>query len=224
MRFLSAEKARVTFFLPLDQMRPLGGVPTKDFIAKLFERYSFISVTPQLSRPWPEIENEPLRFFEGSFLLDGVSTSVMEFAVHSDGVFAVTYHSDHAERFLADLLGWSQSEFGMKEPPSEPRKLFVSTIIVEFEREITGLFKSFDELAALFGKYLQDTRDIDAPISVTKLLLGPDPTTTHRLSSPSDFVLERRINQPHATNQFYCDLPLPTDKAVELLRELEKMF
>ena len=223
MKLVSSEDGGLTYLFPVDEMRPSSGVPIPDFVTKATERYEFVT-PPSLERPWTEMRDGPLRFSGGVLKKGRARAVIKEFSLYTDGVAAFAHNTDDAERFIEDILNWGKKEFGLRDLVSAPRKLYVSTVIVDFEKEIDAIIQPMKDLQQLYAGYLAEHRNVVDDVRVTRLGFGVDPLKAFKDSEIPDFLIERRATHPFDDNRLISQAPLPTTVHLEFLQKLEKLI
>ena len=223
MKLVSSDDGALTYLFPVDEMRPSSGVPIPDFVTKVTERYEFVT-PPSLERSWEEMREGPLKF-SGGVLKKGRARAVIKgFSLYTDGVAAFAYNTDDAERFIEDILNWGKEEFGLRDLVSAPRKIYTSTVIVDFEKEIDAIIQPMKDLQQLYAGYLAEHRNVVDDVRVTRLAFGVDPEKAPKDSANSDFLIERRVTHPFDDNRLISQAPLPTPVHLEFLQKLEKLI
>ncbi len=223
MKLVSSDDGGLTYLFPVDEVRPPSGVPIPDFVTRVTERYDFVT-PPDLERPWIEINKDTLRF-SGGVLKEGRARAVIkEFSLYTDGVAAFAHNTDDAERFIEDILNWSKKEFGLRDVVSPPRKLYISTVVVDFEMDIDAIIQPMRDLQQLCAGYLVEHRNVVDDVRITRLAFGVDPLKALKDSAIPDFLIERRASHPFDDNRLISQAPLPTSVHLEFLEKLEKLI
>lgn len=223
MKLVSYDDGGLTYLFPAEEMRPTSGVPIPDFITKTTERYEF-TTPPSLERPWQEINDNPMRFSGGILKSGGASAVIKEFVLYQDGVAAFAHNTDDAERLIEDILDWGKKEFGLRDLVSEPRKLYTSTVVVDFNKDIDAIIQPIKGLQQLCAGYLEVHRNVVEDVRFTRLAFGVDPLKTAKDSAMPDFLIERRASHPFDDNRIISQAPLPTTVHLELLEKIEGLI
>ncbi len=222
MKLVALETARVIFLSPLEEMRPFAGVPHKDFITAARDRYDFLEV-PDLTKPLQELQAGPLFFREGKVNKGNEVVLIQEIAVYRDGIVIRAHHTDDCELILDDVLTWARTTFRLRELDSAPTKNYVSTVIVDFERDISSIIGPYRQLLGMLSERLKAYRKIDQPVAMNRISFAVDATRLSAGTIPTEFLIERRQNVPFEKNRFFCDAPLPTDVHLKLLADIEAL-
>lgn len=182
-----------------------------------------LAVLPKM--PTQEAPQNVLRFEHGSF---GAAKRglITYFEVHPQGLVAQGVDTQTVDEFLADVLETGKRDFGLRVsiPPTQV-KVYVSSLVVQFETEINRLISKWDQLSRLLGVEMKRFYGIDAPSELRSISFKPDPERlTPRISGLlSDFTLERRSFAPYSLQRFYSIGPLPTEAHIKFLAALEEI-
>lgn len=110
---------------------PTAGSNNPSVISQIAARYNF-GIVPTITTQESMAKNG-LPFGMGHFEMNGSIFTVTDFVVYNDGIVAVAEKTDWAEAFLQDITNWVMQSFGFREVTSGVRRLYGSTIIVDFE-------------------------------------------------------------------------------------------
>ena len=223
MKLVSSEHGGLTYLFPVNEMRPSSGVPIPDFVTKVTERYEFVT-PPSLERSWKEMSDDPMRFSGGVLKKGRARAVIKEFTLYTDGVATFAHNTDDAERFIEDILNWGKKEFGLRDLVSTPHKLYISTVIVDFEKEIDAIIQPMKDLQQLYAGYLAEHRNVVGDVRFTRFAFGVDPLKALKDSEIPDFLIERRATHPFDDNRLISQAPLPTTVHLEFLQKLEKLI
>jgi hypothetical protein len=220
MKLINTEQARVVRLVPLEDIRPQGGTHITTALRKVTERYEFV-YSPDLRRPWEDIEKEGFKFRVGKMIHGNNEVSVGEFALYSDGLVVTTFTTDEGELFLTDLTAWAKKELGFRDlNPARVRTLYLSNVIVEFESSPNSLVNKFSLLSETLTTVLQKTYGIETPVQLSQFGMNIDRTSSV-VPNIGHFSLERRVNQPYSTNRFFSSAPLKTKDHLAFLETME---
>ena len=174
-------------------MSPERGANLKKAVEAIQTKYGFHTV-PDLSLDWETLQRETtLRFGGGEITIDGRARVIKELSLYSDGIVVRSSHTDDSQAFLSDFISWGKATLSFRDTISEPRRLYSSTV-VEFSNKLNNFFKGIDKLTDLLSEQVKKYRDIDEPINVVRIDLGPDPSTIPNRKPIENFMMERRIN------------------------------
>lgn len=222
MRLINTEIGRVIRLIPMEEIRPLGGLHLPTALRMVSEQYGF-SHTPDLLRNWEETQKDGLKFQLGKLVHGNRTINVIDFTLYNDGIVATSVSTDDAELFLDDLMAWGKEVFGLREiDRTNVRTLYLSNVIVEFESSPDSLLKSFTILSESLAELLRTTYGLDLPVQLYGLGLHFDRTiTVPAWQTITQFTLDRRINQPYSKNRFYSGAPLKTKDHLAFLEIIE---
>jgi hypothetical protein len=222
MKLIGTESGRVVLLFPIEEMRPLRGLVLAESVRLIAERYQFM-YPPDLSS-WENIEKGPLLFRSGKLERNGSAIALGELGIYRDGISVNAMSTEIAEEIMNDLFDWSKRTLGMRELQRLPRKSYYSTITVEFEHELGGLFSQYIRIVSLFSQSFNEAYNTQHEMALTRLGFSVDPTKVPQSSLVGEFVIERRVNYPYDAQRFFCSAPLPTDGHIRLLQQLENLI
>ncbi|MGF1623283.1 MAG: hypothetical protein ACFCVH_00255 [Alphaproteobacteria bacterium] len=218
MKLIGHETGRLIVLFPAEEIRPHSGMYLPYVQAELNQRYGFIK-QPDLSRPIEELDRDGYKFGHGRAVIDGRLIAIIEFAIYNDGIVINCNRTDDAELIWSDLMEWSKDALGIREFTREPRKLYRSVLIVEFENQMSSLLKDFADIKYIVEDALTNTPH-RGDVDFVSISFGLDPTKIPGLSPPP-FVIERRGGSPYEQNRYFCQAPLPTQAHINALERLE---
>lgn len=222
MKVVGIEFGRVSLLVDLVDLGRRTGLYLPAAGALVQSRYSFVHA-PTIA---PIKEEQSMFRFERGVLKKGEKTHVFNvFDVHPHGLVVQGNDTDAGEAFFEDFMSFGIEHLGMKKPTREPMKVFVSAVIVEFEKDFNEVLKKWEEVSSIFTASLNNTYGTDLTVQVGTLNLRPDlqDMTPRQSVMFNDFVLERRIYEPYEHNRFYAAAPLRTDDHIALLKKFEKV-
>lgn len=225
MKIVNTEMGRVIRLFPMEEVRPPSGVHPPTALRMVAERYGFTN-TPEMKRSWEESQKDGLKFQLGKLEHQNGAINIADFTIYNDGLVATTATTEETDIFLDDLLNWGREEFGYREVNRNTlRTLYLSTVVADFEYSPDALLKTFSVLSESFAALLHTTYGIDIPVQISRLGLNFDRTVAiPAWQTLSQFVMERRINQPYPMNRFYCEAPLRTKDHFAFLETVESIL
>jgi hypothetical protein len=162
-------------------------------------------------------------FGMGRFEFDGSKFMVMDFIVYNDGLVAVAEKTEWAEAFLENVVSWVKSEFGFREISSGIRKLYGSTLIVDFERPLSRLLSDYNQIAELISSRSITIMPHPHPMQFSRLEFEVDKATLEGQTALPKFILERRGGVPFSQERYYAVAPMHTADHIDVLTEIEKL-
>ncbi|HLG14951.1 MAG TPA: hypothetical protein VJH03_10680 [Blastocatellia bacterium] len=227
MKLISTLLGRVIFSVPVDEMLPQGGVHLPDVLPMLTERYGFLT-SPSLSDSLGKVREQGMRFETGKFRRDdGEDRVVQDLTVWNEGIVASTSTTEDAEELLNDFLTWGRDTLRFRlTPEMVTMKLFLSQVVVEFERPISLALRSFEAISGSMNDALRSTYQTELPaIELSLVHFDYDreiaPSAFAQLSR---FGIERRGGHPYTDSVFFCQAPLPTREHLRVLEEMEALL
>lgn len=221
MIVISIDTGRATWLFPTEEFVPLGGTDAIAIIQKVADRYQFKTFPQSPTRE--DIDKNGLKFSTGIFESNSKRAGVGEFALYNDGLVAVSNTTEHSNAFLEDVVEFVITEFQFRRPISPIKKVYVSTVTVEFERPIGNIFANHAALMSLIGRYLNASRGTSHDVEVTRIDFALDDSTVAP-NSRSKVIIESRATVPLARNRFFCNAAMHTEDHLELLSRIEETF
>ena len=221
MRVISFDNARVTWLFPLEEFAPASGATPQSILAEIGDRYDF-TLRPTITTR-EEMNQKGLLFGVGHFLVKGQSVMINDFAIYTDGIAAVSERTEFAEAFLSDVFEWVVAKFSFREVDTR-RKLYSSTIVVEFERSPAHLITGYERLVNLINSQTDTIMKKSASVQFARLAFEMDPKelSDGQAAAPK-FLLERRGHVEYAKERYFSSATMQTAAHLEVLTEIEKM-
>ncbi|MGH9621792.1 MAG: hypothetical protein ACRD45_19065 [Bryobacteraceae bacterium] len=181
------------------------------------ERYNF-QIYPKTIEEMNEQDAKGIVFEGGSFPFGDKHYTIAKVTTYGDGIVVDSgLSTDLSEAFLADVLSFLSSEFGLTyRPEMIYRKIYTSELIVRTDKDLDGLFSRLsgvrEKLRLLTG---QDFQPAGFGFSI-------DLTVTTARSAA--FRFERELNKPFDQHRYYSSAPLRTSDHEDLLAEMEALL
>jgi hypothetical protein len=222
MKVLSHSSGRSTVLISGDDLRPVGGVNLILAMRKIKERYNFVWA-PELKGDPEQALAGPFRFHSGQFSLQEGLQTIQSLEFYNDGVIATAASTQIADMILADFFGWAEIELKMRPVPKTARRIFTSTLVVEFGKSIDVLMSSIDavnQLAQQFGAHPRPRRWV---LGGFQLAPSDDDDLPFKYPAQFSFNLERRSDAPLSANRYFSAAPLCTEDHERFLEGIEKI-
>ena len=215
---LSVLKARVIWFMDIQELNPRGRSLFPEVIDALESKYDFQKVPKSPS----DLSKEGgIELIQGSFEVRPNEFIDVNFTVYNDGVMADTRSSTKdSEAFLEDLFGFvAKEKFGIEYSPSLiRRKACVSEILVHTEKSLHAVNPNM----AKFASRLNEISGGKSPLfDISGIIFRTDQTVQF---PPAPFQFERRVGVPFSESRYYSLAPFGTDEHRALLQEFEDLF
>ncbi len=217
MKIVTIEGGRVLDLVPLEEIRPEGGVHLPDFLSAIGARYSFASVPTDLG---DAIKNGA-KFAMGKFMLDGNPISIKELNIYSDGLICEAHGTNFADLILDDLLHWAVEAFKLKERITPAHRTYTSSLVCIFDKSVESGLGKLTAISDLLSKAYNDSYGWKYKFDLNRLAFNVDPKDIPHLRS-TNFVLERRIQVAYSENRYFSIAPLKTEDHVALLETIER--
>jgi hypothetical protein len=221
LKIVSFDSGRVTWLVPLEEIAPAAGAHSVSIVGLLAARYNF-SIVPTITTR-DDMEKKGLPFGMGSFEVDGQRFAVSDFIVFNDGLVAASEKTEWAEKFLEDVVQWVTKEFGFRTPSSGIRKLFNSSIVVDFETQLSQLFVDYEKIAKLISTHSVMIMPERKPMHFSRMDFEVDKTELEGQLALPKFILERRGGVKFSQERFFSAAPMHTADHVKVLTEIERL-
>ena len=206
---------------PLEEIAPLGGIDGRLLVERVMERYIF-RIGPDSNVPKQEIDKTGLKFESGQFGFNGERVNINDFTAYSDGIVATANTTERSEAFLDDIVKWLRIENGFRDFLSEPRRFFLSSIVIEFEGPLSHLLPSYQKIADSISKHLTTIYHADVPIGLARIDFEFDKSGESAGLSVPRIMLERRPGIPFKRERYFCGAPMKTAQHIEILEGIER--
>jgi hypothetical protein len=219
LKVVSFESARVTWLFPLEEFAPAAGANSLSMLTLIAQRYGF-SIVPTITTR-EDLNKNGLVFGMGRFQHNGQTFVVTDFGVYNDGLAAVAQKSEWAEAFLEDVTSWVKNEFDFREVAV--RKLYSSSIIVDFETPPSRLIKNFKRIADFISDRTVTIVADRKQMEFARLDFEVDRNTIAGQVMIPKFAIERRSGINFAQERYYSNAPMRTADHIETLEEIERV-
>lgn len=219
MKLIGHQLGRIIVLFPMEEVRPTKGVSMIDMLTGVRERYRFVKI-PDVNNPTFDSNREGYTFKSGSFLYKEEKIAIDEFTIYNDGISVSCFHTKYADAFFEDIFLWAKEKFDLREFAREPRKIYRSQIIVEFDKSLNQLVKDFSVISHLVQLAYSQYTGRDNPINLNRIDFRIDVTKVSGVT-PVSFVIERRVDISHDTERYICEAPIPSDAHLKLLNSIE---
>ena len=221
MKVISFDNSRSTWLFPLEEFAPVSGATPQSLLAEIGERYDFTRRPDITTRE--DMNQKGLLFGIGRFSTKGQSGMINDFAIYTDGIAAVSERSDFADAFLSDVFEWVVDKFKFRRVDTN-RRLYSSTVVVEFERSPARLVAGYEKLVELINARTKTVMKKSASVQFKGLGFEMDPKelADGQVAVPR-FTLERRGGIEYSKERYFSAATMQTDSHLEVLTEIEKM-
>jgi hypothetical protein len=215
MKLVSTE-GELWWIMRADDVRPVRGLTTHHIIAKVQEKFQFASLPTMLPS-----EGKPLVFKEGWYVLDNNPISIKLLEAYSDGVHIKVDSSTDDADFIFSEARAVLLELGAKPVDKPLLKYHVSTIVADFDTNVSKFLKS----AELVVKLVSESLELPADVGLRGLFFGADASGPPVLynSNPSLFRLETRSDTLIHENRYFSVANMTTEKHTRLLAAIDEM-
>jgi len=225
LKVIANHVGRVVILKPIDEITPSGGIAPDDMRSLIVERYGFTYVTSG-STPLEQIQKDGFKFQMGKVQSSNRMFVIEELSIFNDGIVVAGKTTDAAEAFIADLTQWAKDSHGFRiDETFWKKKLFLSEMTVQFDRQISEVIASFHQISKVVGDLYGGTYGLSSPFNVSTLVLDYDRASVPPLAGTiSAFKIDRRIAEPFADNRFFCTAALRTKDHVTALEAFEQLI
>jgi hypothetical protein len=222
MRLVALEIGRASLLFPLEEISPLIPVDGRQIVEGIASRYNFRGFPPpNISRD--ESAKSGIKFENGLFTVDGKLITIADFTAYSDGIVVSSTTTEGASAFIDDLLPYLRETFGFREFISKVQRTFISQVVVEFDRPLSGLLATYDKIAALISAQTGPTYGLSAQMGFARLDFEFDKASNHLRYIIPRFFIERRPGVPFSQERYFSSAPMHTRGHLGLLEQIEKM-
>src|ERR1700683_4444745 len=209
MKLLSIQLARSLWFVDLAELNPRGKNVFVDFIPMLIEEFEF----KQFPKEGEDFK-DGMKFTSGTFTNSLGDDLQVGLTIFSDGFAADAYTSTKAcDEFLEQAISLLSQMGYFFERSMVQRKSYLSQVVVR----CTGKLASLNPKLEAFAKQITESVG-GAAFDFAGLEFWPDQTQVYK---PANFSFQRKTGDPSSSDRFWSQAPLPTDRHLELLGELE---
>jgi hypothetical protein len=133
--------------------------------------------------------------------------------------------TEWSDAFLNDVVNWTTERFGFQKIVSGIRKVYSSTLVVDFERPLSRLIAGYEDISELISARTITLMPNQAPMQFSRLDFEIDKQTFNsgQVAVPK-FVLERRGGVSFSQERYFTIAPMHTADHIEVLTEIEKLI
>jgi hypothetical protein len=221
MKIISFESARVTRLFPLEEFLPAAGANSPSIVSLIAQRYGF-GIVPSITTR-EDMNKSGLVFGMGHFQHEGQPFVVSDFAIYTDGLAAVAERSEWADALLEDVTSWVKTEFGFRDISSGVRRLYSSSIVVDFETSPLKLLRTFERIAELISSRTVTIVPGRQQMKFARLDFEIDKKDLPGQAAISKFIIERRAHVSFEQERYFSSAPMTTSNHIETLEEIEQI-
>jgi hypothetical protein len=213
MKLISVQLARSTWLADVNEFNPRGLNLFAALVPALIENYKF-KVYPKET---DDFQNG-MRFSKGEYVNKSGEPLMVELTIFNDGVVADTNASTQdCDEFLVDITE-SLPGLGLSfDPDMIRRRIYLSQLLVKGSPQLNAISQKLNA----FGKQLSEAVGHNSHFEFSAFEFWPDQTQVLR---PANFSFQRKAGGPFSSDRYWSQAPLPTDKHLELLNELETLL
>ena len=216
MKLVSYELGQILYLVPMDEVRPLSGMYAPDLIKAIGDRYALAFRTTDLE----EAAKSGLKFQVGRLTSGQHTIFIKQLDVYNDGVLISTHNCDETEIVFAELSDWLKSSFGFREPISQIRRKYFSSVVIDFDKPLEPLFGAFSDISNDYAMALKSNNNVETSPSLYRIAFASDPRTLPQFVN-TQFLIERRNNSDFVMNRYIATAPLSTKSLLSLLERIE---
>lgn len=215
MKIIALE-SEIWWLIRPDDARPLKGISIHDVIRRIQEKFTFASVPKALPA-----QDKGFVFREGVFRKDGDTIPIKAVKSYLDGTHViVNSNTDDADTVFKELRQITLDLGGR--PVDHPiLQYHVSTIVCEFDHDISGLICNFDAISKLISSHL----DVKATVGLRGVHFAADPSTIPPRASkinPTNFRLEPRHDAVVGEKRYFSLANMTTENHTAVLNSLDR--
>ena len=215
MKVIAFSSATLLSLFPLEAFTPLGGINERYVIEAIGQRYNF-GTSPTLSSR-AELEKTGLVFESGFFVTELGEVIINRLAIHNDGVVVRTNKSEQARAFFDDLTNWLVEHHSCRKITHTPR--YLSEVVVDFESPASNMLANYDKIIDIIVSNVSEKRGATGATFGALVI----EFVTQSVAMPK-FIIERREQSAVEDERYFCSAPLTTDRHLQVLEEIERLF
>jgi hypothetical protein len=219
MKVIATEQGQVLDIVPVEELRPPGGVYLPDFVQSITARYGF------LSSPTNPLEavSTGAKFQHGRFTVDDTPAVIKELGIYNDGIIVNAFNTRVADLMLDDFFSWTTEKFQLRERQTHNPRTYVSVVVIEFERPTEPALGKLAQVSELFSESLNSAYGWNYEYNLQRIAFAVDPMTIPPLRN-TQFFIERRLQTPYSENRWFSGAPLQTEQHLRLLEAIESQL
>jgi hypothetical protein len=217
MHLVHVNVAKSVWLFPTEGLNPRG-LDSRALLTTVKDRYAF-----QKAPSSPEDITQAsggLEFLGGSFDYQDQKIILTALKIFSDGIIAETKHTtDASDAVIDDALNLAVQGYGwMFNPSMIKRKAYYSELVVDGGFDISSVSNKLERISGMLSDQTPKN-----PFRVAGLRFGVDATIDGGANIPQ-FVIERRAGISFASDRYFSQAPMTTDKHLQFLTEVEKIL
>jgi len=236
MKLATPFVAKSVLQMSVEDVRPSVSYPVQPLLNAIGARYGFAHVPTlepsqlvlQVQSGGAVLPGQPLAFQMGIFEYRGTRTQVTQLEIVSGaGLCAVTARdTDQGDAFMDDLISYLESEFGYRDIKAHSKRVYGSSIIIQFDDAIENHISGFLEIGRVLSDAISLRMGAQLDFAMERLTFSSDPQEAPARVAQflSSFIIERRINHPYSENRFFSTAPLQTGEHMSVLERIEKIL
>jgi hypothetical protein len=148
---------------------------------------------------------------------------INQLAIYQDGIIVTSRaNTNFLDRFVDDLLAWSEAELGLVQVDMPPRERhYESNIIVGMNMSGDRSFSFLRRLNGSLREYQKGYGLTAFEFAFSAIQVAAD-VTAYAGRKPCPFTIARRVNVPFGADIYYCTAPLKTDDHLAVLEAFEQ--
>jgi hypothetical protein len=220
MKLISVDLARATWLFPVEEIIPLGGANGPAIVQAIASKYDFAQAPTNPTRE--DIDKNGLKFAAGQFEYENEPINVGEFIVYNDGIMTSSTSTENSEAFLDDVSDFLRDDFGFRPIVSNVKRIFLSSVVVEFATSISSALKAFETLSNIVGAKLNAIDGTNYPVELARIDFDLNKDPEFRPPFVPRFSIEKRINTPSSLRRYISGAPIRTRDHLALLDQIER--
>ncbi|MGA2599475.1 MAG: hypothetical protein ABSH09_21080 [Bryobacteraceae bacterium] len=213
MKLLSVGLARAMWFVDIGELNPSGKDVFVHLFPALLEEYKF----KRYPKPGDDL-SQGMKFSGGEFVKKDGTVLTVSITLFNDAIAADTYSSTtDSDNFLGVILGGLPDLGFSYDRAMVRRKAYTSQLNVVSSNPLSAINPKLIDLAKRIASGVGGV----SLFEFSAIEFWPDQTKTYK---PASFSFQKRTGDAPSDNRYWSQAPLPTDKHLELLDELEAIL
>jgi hypothetical protein len=218
MKPITTDSGRAIQIFDSDEVRSLRDVYIPQLFDLVGKRYGFLEHSSMT-----EVADKGAKFRSGRLVLEDGTIAIQSLEIYNDGILVTCRTTDEADVILQDVLEWGVNTFGLRWPHKMTPRTYQSWVIVDFEKPMSAMLKSFKDMSAAISASYAQTYGKELTFDTFRIGFKVDPLTVAP-NTPTEYIFDRRGGASYSLERWFCGAPLKTIDHFALLTKLEQMI
>ena len=101
--------------------------------------------------------------------------SIRQLGIYNDGMIVVGWNTDEFDLIIEEVMTWATQTFRLREPITRTRRVYISSVVVEFDFPIERAFHTLSEFIRIYEAALKSAYDWEFPMNRRESRSGQTP-------------------------------------------------